>query len=264
MHVSPDGIADNVAARNGAGAVLRDRGARSRPRIRPARTGITLIATARRTCRSRAAWPARSFSTATSTSVPQIASAQERVLILQQLAFDALGTCESFDTVWPMQAARLFTVNGQLRPTITMRPGEVQRWRVIHAGFHDYDAASGWTATRCTRSPPTASRLPRVRTQQQHPGGARTSHRRAGQGRSAGHLCAAQPAIQPGRRPEPDLGAGRRGRGRRADGDGIADDASAAAARAHPHRRNHRHEADHLPDPGSPRRAATTSASSAS
>jgi FtsP/CotA-like multicopper oxidase with cupredoxin domain len=69
--------------------------------------------------------------------VPQITQARDRVLILQQIAFDALGTVESFDTVWPMQAARLFTVNGQLRPTITMRPGEVQRWRVIHAGFHD-------------------------------------------------------------------------------------------------------------------------------
>jgi FtsP/CotA-like multicopper oxidase with cupredoxin domain len=70
--------------------------------------------------------------------VREIAAARERVLILGQLAFDAHGTCESFDTVWPMQAARLFTVNGQLRPTITMRPGEVQRWRIIHAGFHDY------------------------------------------------------------------------------------------------------------------------------
>jgi len=70
-------------------------------------------------------------------SVPQIANAEAKVLILQQLAFDALGTCESFDTVWPMHAARLFTINGQLRPIITMRPGEVQRWRVIHAGFHD-------------------------------------------------------------------------------------------------------------------------------
>ena len=69
--------------------------------------------------------------------VPEIARARERVLILQQLAFDALGTVESFDTVWPNQAARLFTVNGQLMPTIAMRPGEVQRWRIIHAGFHD-------------------------------------------------------------------------------------------------------------------------------
>ena len=70
-------------------------------------------------------------------NVPQIARARERVLLLQQLAFDAFGTVESFDTVWPKQAARLFTVNGQVEPTITMRPGEVQRWRVIHAGFHD-------------------------------------------------------------------------------------------------------------------------------
>lgn len=70
-------------------------------------------------------------------NVPQIFRARERVLILQQLAFDALGTVESFDTVWPKQAARLFTVNGQLGPTIAMRPGEVQRWRIIHAGFHD-------------------------------------------------------------------------------------------------------------------------------
>jgi FtsP/CotA-like multicopper oxidase with cupredoxin domain len=70
--------------------------------------------------------------------VPEITTARDRVLILGQLAFDALGTTESFDTVWPQQAARLFTVNGQLRPTITMRPGEVQRWRVIQAGFHDY------------------------------------------------------------------------------------------------------------------------------
>jgi FtsP/CotA-like multicopper oxidase with cupredoxin domain len=70
--------------------------------------------------------------------VPEITRARERVLILQQLAFDALGTVESFDTVWPKQAARLFTVNGQLAPTIAMRPGEVQRWRIIHAGFHDF------------------------------------------------------------------------------------------------------------------------------
>ena len=71
-------------------------------------------------------------------SVPEIAGAADRVLITQQLAFDALGTCESFDTVWPMQAARLFTINGQLQPVISMRPGEVQRWRLVQAGFHDY------------------------------------------------------------------------------------------------------------------------------
>ena len=60
------------------------------------------------------------------------------MLILQQLAFDALGTVESFDTVWPMHAARLFTVNGQLRPTITMRPGEVQLWRIVNTSSRNF------------------------------------------------------------------------------------------------------------------------------
>jgi FtsP/CotA-like multicopper oxidase with cupredoxin domain len=97
-------------------------------------------------------------------NVPQIASARERVLILQQLAFDALGTVESFDTVWPMQAARLFTVNGQLRPTIAMRPGEVQRWRIIHAGFHD-STPIGLDRHQLHEIAADGIALPRVRTQ---------------------------------------------------------------------------------------------------
>jgi FtsP/CotA-like multicopper oxidase with cupredoxin domain len=28
-------------------------------------------------------------------------------------------------------------VNGQRRPVIEMRPGEVQRWRLLHAGYQD-------------------------------------------------------------------------------------------------------------------------------
>src|SRR5262245_5404117 len=71
--------------------------------------------------------------------VPEIAQARDRVLLLQHLAFDRFGTVEGFETVWPMDAARLMTINGQLAPTITMRPGEVQRWRFIHGGFHDYN-----------------------------------------------------------------------------------------------------------------------------
>src|SRR5215212_8233275 len=61
--------------------------------------------------------------------VPEIAQARDRVLLIHHLAFDDLGTVEGFETVWPMDAARLVLVNGQLVPTITMRPGEVQRWR---------------------------------------------------------------------------------------------------------------------------------------
>jgi FtsP/CotA-like multicopper oxidase with cupredoxin domain len=69
--------------------------------------------------------------------VPEIASAREQVLIIQYPTFDEFGTLENFETVWPTDAARMVTINGQLVPTIHMQPGEVQRWRIIHAGFHD-------------------------------------------------------------------------------------------------------------------------------
>jgi FtsP/CotA-like multicopper oxidase with cupredoxin domain len=71
-------------------------------------------------------------------AVPEIARARERLLLIQHHAFDRFGTVEGFETVWPMDAARLVTINGQLVPTITMQPGEVQRWRIIQGGFHDY------------------------------------------------------------------------------------------------------------------------------
>ena len=70
--------------------------------------------------------------------VPEIARARDLTLLIQHLAFDRFGTVEGFETVWPMDAARLVTINGQLVPTIAMRPGEVQRWRIIQGGFHDY------------------------------------------------------------------------------------------------------------------------------
>jgi FtsP/CotA-like multicopper oxidase with cupredoxin domain len=69
--------------------------------------------------------------------VPEIAGAQEHVLIIQYPTFDDLGTVEHFETMWPTSAALMVTINGQLVPTIHMQPGEVQRWRIIHAGFHD-------------------------------------------------------------------------------------------------------------------------------
>ncbi len=129
--------------------------------------------------------------------VPQIAHAQDRVLLLQQLAFDALGTVESFDTVWPMQAARLFTVNGQLRPTITMRPGEVQRWRVIHAGFHD-STPIGLDGHLLHEIGADGIALPRNADAEKHPRGAGPAHRRAGAGRRkpARIRCAACPSTR--------------------------------------------------------------------
>ena len=34
-------------------------------------------------------------------------------------------------------AESVTTVNGQLTPTLVMRPGELQRWRFVHAGIAD-------------------------------------------------------------------------------------------------------------------------------
>jgi FtsP/CotA-like multicopper oxidase with cupredoxin domain len=69
--------------------------------------------------------------------VPEIVSAQERLLVLTEAVFDAFGTVEDFSTLFPETAARFIAVNGVREPTITMRPGEVQRWRIVHAGWQD-------------------------------------------------------------------------------------------------------------------------------
>jgi FtsP/CotA-like multicopper oxidase with cupredoxin domain len=66
--------------------------------------------------------------------VPEIAGAVEHVLILNEVLFDYRGTIEVYNTVWPEAVPRFLSVNGQREPVIRMRPGEVQRWRIVHAG----------------------------------------------------------------------------------------------------------------------------------
>lgn len=73
-------------------------------------------------------------------SVPVIAAAraQEKVFVLQQFAYGEDGLLESFDAPnnnnW---LGRGIMVNGQFVPTIRIRPGEIQRWRFIHAGVQE-------------------------------------------------------------------------------------------------------------------------------
>ncbi|MEP9380220.1 multicopper oxidase domain-containing protein [Aquabacter sp. CN5-332] len=69
--------------------------------------------------------------------VPEIAAAKERVLVLGEVVFDAHGMVEGFDTVFSETSVRFLTLNGQRAPMLTMRPGEVQRWRLLHAGYQD-------------------------------------------------------------------------------------------------------------------------------
>ena len=69
--------------------------------------------------------------------VPEIAAARERTLVLTEAVFDAFGSIEDFATLFPEHSHRFFAINGVREPTITMRPGEVQRWRIVHAGWQD-------------------------------------------------------------------------------------------------------------------------------
>jgi FtsP/CotA-like multicopper oxidase with cupredoxin domain len=65
--------------------------------------------------------------------VAEIAGAVERVLILNEVMFDYLGAIEVYDTIWPEAAPRFISINGQREPIIRLRPGEVQRWRIVQA-----------------------------------------------------------------------------------------------------------------------------------
>jgi FtsP/CotA-like multicopper oxidase with cupredoxin domain len=69
--------------------------------------------------------------------VPEIAAARERLLVLTQVVFDANGMVETFETLFPETATRFLAINGQRRPMIEMRPGEVQRWRILNAAYQD-------------------------------------------------------------------------------------------------------------------------------
>ena len=69
--------------------------------------------------------------------VPEIARARERVMLLSQVVFDAFSMIEDFGTLFPETATRFLAINGQRRPMIDMRPGEVQRWRLVGAQYQD-------------------------------------------------------------------------------------------------------------------------------
>lgn len=59
--------------------------------------------------------------------VPEIAAAEDRVLMLANIKMDPLTGTVPVDTA---TGTDVFLVNGRVRPTLYMRPGEVQRWRI--------------------------------------------------------------------------------------------------------------------------------------
>ncbi|MEA2709737.1 MAG: hypothetical protein QOF78_2338 [Phycisphaerales bacterium] len=76
--------------------------------------------------------------------VPAIKHAQERTFLFQQIPFDDEGQVEKLSSLYDghavthwHQSGRFTTINGVALPVITLRPGEVQRWRLIHGGIHE-------------------------------------------------------------------------------------------------------------------------------
>jgi FtsP/CotA-like multicopper oxidase with cupredoxin domain len=71
--------------------------------------------------------------------VPEVRTAQERILVLQSIELgadyellDPIPDPTKEQAFFPRKNV-LYTVNGTLAPTITMHPGEVQRWRLLNA-----------------------------------------------------------------------------------------------------------------------------------
>lgn len=65
--------------------------------------------------------------------IPEIAQAEEKVMVLQTPVFDSKGEIESGSTLF--KGTTRFTVNSLLSPVLTMHPGEVQRWRMVNGAF---------------------------------------------------------------------------------------------------------------------------------
>jgi FtsP/CotA-like multicopper oxidase with cupredoxin domain len=71
--------------------------------------------------------------------VPEIRAAKERLFVFQQIPFNTNTpqTVECQDILIWDPTRHFTTINGQVKPVITMQPGEVQRWRFIHAGVKE-------------------------------------------------------------------------------------------------------------------------------
>lgn len=59
----------------------------------------------------------------------------EQVMMLQEIAYNEQGVIENYNDFGNWAAMqRAITINGKIAPVITMRPGEVQYWRMIDGG----------------------------------------------------------------------------------------------------------------------------------
>jgi FtsP/CotA-like multicopper oxidase with cupredoxin domain len=87
------------------------------------------------------------------TKIPaalRAANEHEKVMVLQTILYNTDGELNQITKLFPDQnpcptpnpgtwtcSKREVTINGQIRPVITMHPGEVQRWRLIDSAFRE-------------------------------------------------------------------------------------------------------------------------------
>ena len=82
--------------------------------------------------------------------VPAIRAAKEQIFVFQQIPYLMTGDpyhpgqqanmVESYELFGPgrwLTSGRRTTINGEFEPVLKMKPGEVQRWRFIHAGIRE-------------------------------------------------------------------------------------------------------------------------------
>jgi len=66
--------------------------------------------------------------------IPEIKAAAEVVMMFQTQRFNDAGLCENYDV---LAVGDQVYVNGQVRPVVTLRPGQVQRWRMVNAAHQE-------------------------------------------------------------------------------------------------------------------------------
>ena len=82
-------------------------------------------------------------------NAPELAAATDRLFVFQQVPYklgpDGIGRVEDYEVFEPKEWARsgrYTTINGQIQPTLRLRPGELERWRFVHAGLRESIFAS--------------------------------------------------------------------------------------------------------------------------
>jgi FtsP/CotA-like multicopper oxidase with cupredoxin domain len=95
--------------------------------------------------------------------LPEIRAAEEKLFVLQQINDSDVTDRRTRATTLAEIAGvneKVTTVNGQHVPTLTLRPGEVQRWRIIAANSHDALPLSFRTAKlKINADPPTMHQI---------------------------------------------------------------------------------------------------------